>query len=58
MFFKEQARIFVQLVLSKAPLPIFVTWYLPKKELARMLIHIREIYNCKVYLKHRSKCAS
>ena len=37
IFFKEQGRIFVQLIISKAPSPIFVSSYLSKKELIRML---------------------
>ena len=35
MFFKEQARIFVQLIISKAPSIIFISWYLTKKELCK-----------------------
>ena len=48
MPFEEQAQIFVQLIISKAPSPIFVSWYLPKKELSRMFIHVCKIFNCKV----------
>ena len=41
MFFKEQAKNFEQLIISKANSPILVSWYLLKKKLTRMLIHIR-----------------
>ena len=58
MLFEEQARIFVQLIISKATWPIFVSWYLPKKELSRMLVHVRKIFNCKVSFKSRCEFAS
>ena len=37
---EEQAQIF-----SEVPSPIFVSWYLAKKELSRMLIHLLKIFN-------------
>ena len=45
MFFKEQAQIFVQLIISKASSPFFVSWYISKKELIRVLIHVCKIFN-------------
>ena len=46
MLFKEQARLFVQLIISKAPSPIFVSWYFPKKELTSILIHVHKVIKC------------
>ena len=49
IFFKEPAQIFVQLIISKALSPIFVSSYLSKKDfiifiqLTRTLIHVRKI---------------
>ena len=43
MFFEEQVRIFVQLIIFQA---YFQFLYLPKKELACMMIHVRKIFNC------------
>ena len=37
---------------------IFVYGYLPKKELARMEIHVCKILNCEVSVKFRCQCAS
>ena len=57
IFFIKQAQAFVQLIVFWTPLPIFVSWYSSKEELARMLIHFRKIFNCKVSLKCRCQCA-
>ena len=46
MFFEEQDQVFVQVVVSQALSPIFILRYLPKKELARMFIPVRKIFNC------------
>ena len=45
---QRQTQFFVQLISSKASLPFFVSWYLSKKELTRILILVRKIFNCKV----------
>ena len=58
MFFKEQVRLFGQLIISKAPSPIFVLSYLSKKELIRTLIHVLKVFNCKVSFKCRCQRAS
>ena len=49
MFFEEQARIFVQLITSHAAFTHHTP--LPKKKLARMLIHVRKIFNGEVSFK-------
>ena len=41
---------------SQALSPVFLLWYLSKKELARMMIHVRKIFNCKVPFKCCCQC--
>ena len=56
MFFKEQAWIFVQLIIFKAPLPIFVSSYLSKKQSICMLISVYKIFKSKISFKCCCQC--
>ena len=48
MFYKEQARNFLLMIIFEEPSSIFVSRCLTKKELAGMLIHISKIFNYKM----------
>ena len=46
MFFEVQARIFVQLIFFLGTFVDFRFTIFAQKELARILIHIRKMFNC------------
>ena len=49
MFFEEQTRIIVQIIIFQALSPIFVERYLLKKKLLHMMIHVRKISSTVMY---------
>ena len=56
MFYKEQARNFLLMIIFEEPSSIFVSRCLTKKELAGMLIHISKIFNYKMSFKCHGPC--
>ena len=45
MFLEVRGRIFLQVIIPKTP------WQVSMRELARILIHVRKIFNCTVSFK-------
>ena len=45
---RNKLRFFLQLLISKVSSPIFISWYLCKKELTCMLIHVCKIFSGRV----------